>query len=193
LKLGLDRVERVRERVVLDHRLDQDQRVQLWHGPDASVDFEVGHLDQDAVLLLARQRVQSESRDPIVILDLGQGDPLGRILDQHPTDEILELRRNDVRRRIGKRKLLTQDLVVQGDHVLVVKRDLAEHEAVQRDPEGPDVGGLSRKRVVSGFVSETLGCGEGGGPGRVGQEGVVAVELVADSEVGDLDKSGFGL
>ena len=41
-------------------------------------------------------------------------------------------------------------------------------------------------------MGEALRRREGRGSGRVGQESIFAVELVADAEVGDLDLAGVG-
>ncbi len=48
---------------------------------------------------------------------------------------------------------------------------------------------LSGPWFVAGLVREALRRGEGGGAGRVGEEGVAAVELVADAQVRDLDQA----
>ena len=51
---------------------------------------------------------------------------------------------------------------------------------------------LSGPRVVSRLVCETLRCGECRCAGRVGEEGIMAIKLVADSEVGDLHQPVWG-
>lgn len=62
--------------MVLDHALDEDERVELWHGADAVVHLLLGDLDQHAILLLGGQRVQLVAGHPVVELDLGEGDAL---------------------------------------------------------------------------------------------------------------------
>ena len=48
---------------------------------------------------------------------------------------------------------------------------------------------LAQERVIARLVREALWRGEGGRAGRVGEEGVGAVELVGDAQVGDLDEA----
>ena len=67
--------ERVLERVVLDHGLDQDEGVQLWHRADRVVDFHLRDLHQLAVLLLRGKRIHPVAGHPIVRLEEDQIGP----------------------------------------------------------------------------------------------------------------------
>lgn len=61
--------------MVLDHGLDQDEGVQLWHRADRVVDFHLRDLHQLAVLLLRRQRIHPVAGHPIVRLEEDQIGP----------------------------------------------------------------------------------------------------------------------
>ena len=62
--------EGVDEAVVLDHRLDEDERVELGHCAHAVLDLGLGDLEQlGAVLLLRRQGEDAEARHPVVGLE----------------------------------------------------------------------------------------------------------------------------
>lgn len=63
-----------------------------------------------------------------------------RVLDEHPVDEVLELRA-DVG-VLGEDEVLRADLVVERHHVVVVERHLAGHQGEQGHAQGPDVGSL---------------------------------------------------
>ena len=78
-------------------RLDQDEAVQVDDVLDAVLDLGLGDLYQLAVLLLLQHRVDAVGRHPGVLLDLRQGDPRLRVLDQHPRYQVLELLRQLVR------------------------------------------------------------------------------------------------
>lgn len=60
--------ERILERVVLDHWLHEDQRVQLWHRVHRILDFRFRDFDQLTIVLLRGQGKHSVSGDPIVPL-----------------------------------------------------------------------------------------------------------------------------
>ena len=95
-------------------------------------------------------------------------------------------------------------LVVNDENVVVVERNSTEDKAIEGDTQGPDIGSqagvgslarLLAARTTSSLnhstgpaaaVPETLRRGEGGRAGRVGEEGVRPVELIAHTQVGDL-------
>ena len=77
-------------------------------------------------------------------LDFRERDPLVGILDEHFVDEVTQLR-TDVA-ALGEGERLRPDLVVQRQDVVVVERDLAHHQTVQRHAQRPDVGGLERNQ-----------------------------------------------
>ena len=83
-------LEGILERMLLQHGLDQDQRIQLGDARDDVVQLLVRHLDEATVLLLRGHRVVVVGRHPLVCLDLVQCDPLVRVFLQHPQDEILQ-------------------------------------------------------------------------------------------------------
>lgn len=77
--------------------LDEDEAVQVDDVLDAVLDLGLCDLDELAVLLLLEHGVHAVCRHPGVLLDLRQGDPSLRVLDQHPRHQVLQLLRQPVR------------------------------------------------------------------------------------------------
>lgn len=135
------------ERVLLQHRLDQDQCVQLRDAGYNAAQLLISHLDEAAVLLLRRHRIILIRRHPVVRFDLGQRDPLVWVLLQHAQNQLPQLG-TVLGVRGWELNGIGLDFLVQGRDVASDKRHVPVDQGVQRGAQSPNVGRLATIRVL---------------------------------------------